>query len=103
MDAGNHCLPLDGRLKPRAAANRMGISLRELQRLARRQWGCTPRQWLAQNRWAEALRLLRLGQSVKEVAYELGFKHPSPFIQQFKRRFGCTPGQFAKNQPEYEI
>lgn len=38
--------------------------------------------------------LLDSGRSVTDVAYELGFSHPSHFIAKFKQTFGITPKQY---------
>lgn len=46
---------------------------------------------------AQATRLLLYtGFSIKEIAYCLGYSHPSHFIRFFKRRRGTTPERFRK-------
>ena len=44
--------------------------------------------------------LIRLaeGQSVTEVALELGYETPSAFIAMFRRALGVTPGQYFNQQ-----
>lgn len=39
-------------------------------------------------------RLTTKGMSVKEVAYSLGFDNPSNFLRAFRKREGCSAGQY---------
>jgi len=36
-------------------------------------------------------------ESVRDIALEIGFSNPSPFISAFKKKFGITPKQFKKS------
>lgn len=36
------------------------------------------------------------GWQVKDIAYEIGYENPSHFISAFKKKYGITPKQFAK-------
>lgn len=38
--------------------------------------------------------ILTGGRNVSEVAYRLGFQYPQHFTRIFKKRVGCTPGEF---------
>lgn len=75
-----------------------GISTRHLQRHFRKYFRRSPQNWLDECRMIEAQKLLIQGESVKKVAIDLGFKHPSHFCHQFKRRYKVTPTQFAVAQ-----
>lgn len=45
-------------------------------------------------RYLYSMDLLRSGQSVKEVAFTLGYNQASPFISMFKKYAGQTPEQY---------
>jgi AraC-like DNA-binding protein len=64
---------------------------RQLQRLIRRQLGCTPKTWLDTQQMIRALQLLKDDHPVKCVSYELGFKHTSHFCAKFKHLLGLRP------------
>lgn len=74
------------------------VSLRQLERLSKVEWGCTPRQWLRMQRLNNALLLLSKAQSVKQVAYSLAYAQIPQFCREFKARFGITPKQFRNSQ-----
>ncbi|MVN77567.1 helix-turn-helix domain-containing protein [Hymenobacter sp. HMF4947] len=40
--------------------------------------------------------LLGGGQTVTEIAYQLGYTHPQHFHRAFKKQFGCTPKQLTR-------
>jgi AraC family transcriptional regulator len=75
-----------------------GISTRQLQRHFRRNFHCSPQNWLNERRLVAAQSLLLSGESVKKVALDLGFKQPSHFCRQFKSRIKMTPSQFTLSQ-----
>lgn len=70
------------------------LSVRQLERDFRRQYACTPRNWLNEQRLKIAGQLLLSGRSIKVVASELGFKQTSHFCRHFKLRHKQTPTQF---------
>jgi AraC-like DNA-binding protein len=72
-------------------AAHLGVSDRHLQRLFRRCLDTTPQAWLDCLRLQAARRLLPRAASVKEVAYELGFRRPFHFSRKFKERYGHSP------------
>ena len=56
-------------------------------------------QYLSQYRLSKArLFLTQEGLSVNQIAEKVGFNSTSFFIRQFRELYGCTPGQFQKNQ-----
>jgi AraC-like DNA-binding protein len=73
-----------------------GISVRHLQRWFNAHLSSTPSVWLAEQRLLHARELLASSDSVKEVAYTLGFKHVSHFSRDFRRRFGHRPSSELK-------
>jgi AraC-like DNA-binding protein len=85
-------------------AKALGVSRQHLGRYFLRRWRFSPKSWLEQLRTADAIRLLRQGKLVKEVAAELGFDHDTDFSRAFKQRCGCGPREFcccaAFSQPE---
>src|SRR5688572_141540 len=43
-------------------------------------------------KWLESRDL-----SVKEIAYKIGYEHPSSFIRSFKSKFGMTPAAYRRS------
>lgn len=76
-------------------ARRCGISIRQLQRDFRRCLGRSPQDWLNEQRIKAAQKPLLAGETVKKVAYDLGFKQPSHFCRQFKSFKSVTPSEFV--------
>jgi AraC-like DNA-binding protein len=73
---------------------RSHYSSRALQYAFRERLGCTPRQWIRQQRLERALEQLQQGGggvSVKAIALACGYRHMSQFSGDFKRRFGLSP------------
>ncbi|MGY3211856.1 helix-turn-helix domain-containing protein [Mucilaginibacter sp. HD30] len=69
-----------------------GRSLAKFKRDFQREFQCTPRQWINQERLAYSSILLHnTNDSVAEIAYAAGFDNVSHFIKLFKRQFGFTP------------
>lgn len=72
------------------------LSVRQLTRGFRTSRGCSIGDYVANNRISHAKGLLASGQSVKEVAYALGFSSPSSFCFAFRRATGVTPREFLR-------
>ena len=68
-----------------------GVSVRTLERTFHRQVGIDFECWRRQVRLMKAIELLVAGHSVKEVAFSVGYQHPSAFIALFRATFGTTP------------
>lgn len=73
-----------------------GITPRQLERHSEKSLGCPPQQWLDEQRMIAADLLLREADTIKEVAFQLGFNQASHFCRQFKLHFGLTPSQFIQ-------
>lgn len=86
-------------LNTQAIAGQLGVTARQLQR-AFSALGTTPSDYLLKKRFERACHLLRdkaekiNAQSVSSIAYDCGFNDVSYFNRQFRKRFGCSPGQF---------
>ena len=65
-------------------------------RLFKRYYGQTPRQYLIDRRLEKSKELLKMGQSVTETCFDIGFESPSSFSTLFKSKFGLTPTEFQK-------
>ena len=81
-------------------ARLLQLSVRQLQRIFRRQFGRPPQEWLNAERIIAAQRLLLEGRSVKQTALDLNFKHTSHFCRQFKDTHDLTPSEFVLTQPQ---
>src|SRR4051812_23412372 len=71
-------------------------STRQLDRYCNELFECSTQEWLNQRRCIDASALLRNACSVKEVAFQLGFKQTSHFTRQFKNFYGVTPSEFVE-------
>lgn len=82
------------------AADDLRIPIRQLQR-AFSLIGTSPTEYLVQKRLERACQMLldrkngRIDMLVSSIAYECGFNDISNFNRQFRRAFGCAPGQYG--------
>ncbi|OAN59353.1 MULTISPECIES: helix-turn-helix transcriptional regulator [unclassified Sphingobium] len=74
------------------------MSVRQLTRGFRASRGCSIGDHVAQIRIDMAKRHLGTGESVKEIAFALGFASPSSFAYAFRRATGATPRQFRQRR-----
>jgi len=74
----------------------VGASERTLERLFRAEVGLTFGAWRQQARLLRALERLAAGESVTEVALQVGFETPSAFIAMFRRATGTTPARYFR-------
>ncbi len=72
-----------------------GASTRTIERIFRREVGLNFESWRRQFRLMKAIELLAVGCSVKEVAFEIGYRRPSAFVEVFRRTLGATPKAWA--------
>jgi AraC-like DNA-binding protein len=82
--------------KSRELARELGITQRHLQRLFAARMGCSPRQWLKQQRLLAAGQMLRSTRAIKEVALTLGFASPSQLSRDFRAQFGVVPSKLRE-------
>jgi AraC-like DNA-binding protein len=74
-----------------------GLSVRHFERYCLKNTGTNPQAYLNALRLETAVGLLQKGSSVKEVAYQLGYKHPQNFSRKFKITFGVSPSYIPKS------
>ncbi|MBJ7442044.1 MAG: AraC family transcriptional regulator, partial [Sphingopyxis sp.] len=74
------------------------MSPRQLTRGFRASRGHSIGDHIAQTRIDMAKRHLATSESVKEIAFALGFASPSSFAFAFRRATGSTPRQFRQRQ-----
>ncbi len=70
------------------------LSVRQLTRGFRASRGCSIGEHVANSRVEQAKQLLTTDQSIKAIAYSLGFSTPSSFCFAFRRATGQTPREF---------
>jgi AraC-like DNA-binding protein len=62
--------------------------------------GQSPKKWLTEQRQKRAVKFMHDGNSVKETADHIGYKHTSTFTREFKKYWGSAPtGYPIPNQP----
>ncbi len=69
-----------------------------LQRLFKRYYGQTPRQYLIDKRIEKAKEHLKNGMTVTETCFAVGFESLGSFSKLFKSKTGKPPSQFQKEQ-----
>ncbi|MFM6930714.1 MAG: helix-turn-helix transcriptional regulator [Novosphingobium sp.] len=74
------------------------ISVRQLTRGFRVSRGCSIGEHIERRQMELAKRHLVAGESVKSVAFALGFSSPSSFAYAFRRAVGTTPSTFRQRQ-----
>lgn len=75
-----------------------GISIRQLTRGFRVSRGCSLGDYIEQRRMETAKRMLMAGDSVKAIAFAMGFASPSSFTYAFRRAAGISPTHFRTRQ-----
>jgi len=91
-------LAITARYSAKELARLCHVSTRQLQRAFKQSFGQTPQEWLNERRIKAAQQLLLLGQPVKAVAWDLGFKQPSHFCRHFKSQINMTPLEFVDSR-----
>lgn len=82
----------------RELAQLCNMSIRQLTRGFRVSRGCSIGDYVEQRQMEKAKRLLMQGESVKSVAFSLGFASPSSFTYAFRRAVGLSPTMFRQRQ-----
>lgn len=82
-------------------AERLHTTERTLSRRWRSVVGLSSQEWRQRCKRLSALTRLEAGQPVQTVAYDLGFRSPSAFIEMFRQTTGTTPGSVvSRAHPE---
>jgi AraC-like DNA-binding protein len=68
-----------------------GVSVRTVERAFQKDLGDDFESWRRQVRLMKAVELLVSGCSIKEVAFGVGYRQSSAFVEMFRRSFGTTP------------
>lgn len=96
-------LPLNHTIRERELADSTGISISQINRLFVRDIGKTPIEYWEEKRVAGARKaLMESKQSVKSVAYDLGFSSLPHFSGWIKKKFGVSPKELrasSQNPP----
>ncbi len=74
------------------------LSVRQLTRGFRTSRGCSIGEHVTRARLKNAQQMLATEQSVKAIAYSLGFASPSSFSYAFRRALGETPREFRRRE-----
>jgi len=85
-------MPLGEPFQEEAAARSVGLSVSQMNRIFVNKTGITPREY-CENRRVRFARetLLNSTMQVKQLAFMLGFRHPSSFSKWFRMRAGIYP------------
>ena len=75
----------------KALCRQVGVSVRTLERIFRREVGMDFESWRRQVRLMKGIELLISGSSVKEASYSVGYLQPTAFVMLFKNTLGSTP------------
>jgi len=77
-------------------ASRNAISVTTVKELFKQYAGISPKAYYTEMRSNEALRLLKAGKEIIEVAELLNYSSPNYFSYSFKKQFGIPPGQYCR-------
>ncbi|WDE10576.1 helix-turn-helix domain-containing protein [Thalassomonas haliotis] len=72
----------------------VGASARTLSRLFKKETGMSYSQWKQKLNLQLAITALAEGQSITNIALNLGYDSPSAFIYMFKKHFGISPKKY---------
>lgn len=79
----------------------LGVSVRQLNRILQRQYGCSFREKLQHTRIRAATLLLRrTKKSVEEIARQVGYSCASSFCAGFRAETGVSPAAYRKGKDE---
>ncbi len=83
-------------------AGRIGMSERSMTRLLREEIGMSFGHWRRQLHVILALQRLTKGDSVQEVAFDLGYENASGFVTMFRKTVGKPPGRYLYDRRNTE-
>lgn len=80
-------------------ADRLCLSPNYFGDMLKKETGKSPQEYIQERLVCLAKdKLVNTQDSVSEIAYSLGFHYPQHFCRLFKRRVGCTPNTFRKQE-----
>jgi AraC family transcriptional regulator len=79
-------------------ADLCSVSVRQLTRGFKVSRGCSLGDYIESRRMETAKRMLVAGETVKTIAFAMGFASPSSFTFAFRRAVGISPSQFRQRQ-----
>ncbi len=79
-------------------ATRVFVSERTLARQFVREMGISFGEWRQRLRFLAAIEHLETPQTIKEIAFDLGYSSSSAFISMFQRHAQCTPEQYRRQR-----
>jgi AraC family transcriptional regulator len=79
-------------------ADLCSVSARQLTRGFKVSRGCSLGDYIESRRMETAKRMLVAGETVKTIAFAMGFASPSSFTFAFRRAVGISPSQFRQRQ-----
>lgn len=79
----------------RGLAEHLQLSPSGVKRLFGKRFGRSPRAVALEMRMDQARRWIAGGRAVKEIAYDLGYRHPNDLSRAFRRHFGVTAREVA--------
>lgn len=84
--------PLEAHRGMDVLSGECGYSVAHMRELFKREYGTSPQAYRNRHRMTQAMDLISNTQlSLKEIAYQLGFSHPSHFSALFRRTYGTLP------------
>ena len=89
-------------LKIAALANNIAISQRQIYRICNDTLNVTPATFLRLYRLEKSLWFIKQGESVGNIAFNVGFSSHSYFSRCFKQSFGYTPSEFVESLKDIE-
>ncbi len=94
----------DASLTIETVARLIGISPQHVCRVLKRERGLTFADVLRAARLREARRLLRESSwSMKEIAFRVGFRHPSQFTRAFVNDAGVSPSEYRAREARVDV
>lgn len=79
-----------------ALAQRVGASAHTIERIFMIETHMTFSTWRHRQRLITALELIAYGESITNVAFEIGYESASSFVASFKKHFGTTPYRYFR-------